>query len=92
MFARRRFLRQAERELLDPLGDEPGFAQRVIVWSVAKTRLVAEKIDNRIGAGDCGAQDARTLGDLNGAIRDGLSDLGPSHRLPAVRNAKNHSK
>ncbi len=78
-----RFIRDAERALLDQLGGEPGFAQRVIVRRAAKTMLLAEKLDQRIGSSDCGAQDARTLGDLNSAIRDALSDLGLSHRPPA---------
>ena len=55
--------------------------------------LLAEKLDQRIGSGDCGAQDARTLGDLNSAIRDALSDLGLSHRPPASDKPKqDHSR
>jgi hypothetical protein len=77
-----RFLRQAERELLDQIGGEPGFAQRALVRRAARLMLAAEKVDGHLTA-TITSNDARTLGELNRSISDALADLGLNHRLQA---------
>jgi hypothetical protein len=83
-----RFLRDAETQLLDQIGSEPSFSQRLLVRRIAKMMLLAEKLDEKLtGGGEWTSHDARTFGGLNGALRVALKDLGlKTQPKPKVAN------
>ena len=84
-----RFIRQAERELLNQLGGDPPFAQRALVRHAVRLMLAAEKFDGHLGGSAVTSIDAAQLGGLSSALLEVLRDLGlPNNR----RQASNHPK
>lgn len=79
-----RFLRQAERALLDQIGGEASFTQRTLIRRAARLMLAAEALDGSLGAGEViNANQATTLGQLNGSLLDVLRELGVPQASPS---------
>jgi hypothetical protein len=71
-----KFLRRVEAELVAQVGDEPSFAQSLLIRRAARSMLQLELLDAKMSSGSWTAHDARTMGGLNNAVRLALRELG----------------
>ena len=83
-----RFLRQAERALLNQIGGEPSFTQHTLIRRAARLMLAAETLDGGLTSGAViNANQAAALGQLNGSLLDVLREIGLPGPLPAGANS-----
>lgn len=82
-----KFLRRIETELVEHIGGNPTFPEKLLIRRIARLMLQAESLDAKMASGDWTSHDARTLGGINSAIRNSLRDLGlkgKAERQPTV--------
>ena len=83
-----KFVRRCEAELLNQLGREASFAEKLLVRRISRLMLQAELFDAKLSNGEMWTpHDGRTYGGISGAIRVALRDLG----LKAAPRAKTPS-
>ena len=64
-----KFIRRIEAELLDQLGDNPSFAQLLLIRRAARAALKLELYDRKLAEGDVNSHDSRMYGGLSSNLR-----------------------
>ena len=64
-----KFVRRIEAELLDQLGDNPSFAQLLLVRRAARAALKLELYDRKLAEGEVNSHDSRMYGGLSNNLR-----------------------
>jgi hypothetical protein len=64
-----KFIRRIEAELLDQLGDNPTFAQLLLVRRASRAALKLELYDRKLAEGDINGHDSRMYGGLSNNLR-----------------------
>jgi hypothetical protein len=70
-----KFIRRIEAELLDQLGDNPTFAQLLLVRRAARAALKLELYDRKLAAGEINGHDSRMYGGLSNNLRPLLREI-----------------
>jgi hypothetical protein len=71
-----RFVRRIEAELVEQLGGNLTFTQKLAVRRIARLTLQAELFDKKMASGDWTPHDSRTAAGINNAVLRALKDLG----------------
>jgi hypothetical protein len=80
-----KFLRRIEVELVEQLGGNLTFSQKLAVRRIARLMLQAELFDKKMASGDWTPHDSRAAGGINNAVLRALKDLGLKGGSPAKR-------
>ena len=79
-----RFIRHLEAELVAHVGGCPTITQRLLIERLIKTHVQLDLLDEKLGRGDWTANDSRTYGGLQNAMRLTTRELGlrPANEAP----------